>query len=98
MSNAVKWALLAAAAVALIALVVALPFTNFINASQFANSINVVVNTCGDYFTSARGILNNFLTPFGRTVLTGLLYWLFGKWAIMIAIKIGAWIQHFVFK
>ncbi len=98
MSDVVKWALLAAAAVALIALIVALPVAEFVNPTEFGNMIGRLVTLVGDFFQDARGLINNFLTPFGRTVLTGLLAWLFGKMFITLAIKIGAWIYHFIFR
>ncbi len=98
MSNAVKWALLAAGAVLLIGLVMALPFVEFINFGEFGVAISNIVEVAGDLFTSARGLVNCFLLPFGRTVLTGLLIWLFGKWAIMISIKTVTWVYHFIFR
>lgn len=98
MSDAVKWALLATAAVALIALVVALPFTEFIDAKAFGDALTTITTYAGDAFYKARCLINNLFSPLGRTILSGLLFWLFGKWAIMISIKIGAWIYHFIFK
>lgn len=98
MSNAIKWGLLAAGAVVLIGLVFALPFVDFINVEEFANQISVIINNCGEFLQSARGLINCFLPSFGRVILTGLIGWLFGKWALMIAIKIVTWAYHFVFK
>lgn len=98
MSNAVKWALLSAGAVLLIGLVVALPFVDFINFEEFGFAISNIVNVAGGLFSSARGLINCFLLSFGRTVLSGLLIWLFGKWAIMISIKTVAWVYHFIFR
>lgn len=98
MSDAIKWALLVAGAVVIIGLIVALPFMDFMNVGEFADLIQGLVNIAGDGFAFARGLINNFLTPFGRTALTGLMVWLFGKWAIMIAIKISVWAYHFIFK
>lgn len=98
MSNAVKWALLAAGAVLLIGLVMALPFVEFINFGEFGVAVSNIVSVAGDFFSSARGLINCFLLPFGRTVLSGLLIWLFGKWAIMISIKTVTWVYHFVFR
>lgn len=98
MSDAIKWALLVAGAVVIIGLIVALPFMDFMNVGEFAELIQGLVNIAGNGFVFARGLINNFLTPFGRTALTGLLVWLFGKWAIMIAIKISVWAYHFIFK
>lgn len=98
MSDAIKWALLVAGAVVIIGLIVALPFMDFMNVGEFADLIQGLVNIAGNGFVFARGLINNFLTPFGRTALTGLMVWLFGKWAIMIAIKISVWAYHFIFK
>lgn len=98
MSNAIKWALLTAGAVLLIGLVVALPFVDFINFEEFGAAINNIIRVAGDFFNSARGLINCFLLPFGRTVLSGLMIWLFGKWAIMISIKTVTWVYHFIFR
>ena len=98
MSNAIKWALLTAGALLLIGLVMALPFVGFIDFGEFGSAITNIVNVVGDFFTSARGIINCFLLPFGRTVLSGLLLWFFGKWALMVAIKMTTGIYHFVFR
>jgi hypothetical protein len=98
MGDAIKWGLLATAIIVLIALVVALPFTNFIDVGEFTNGLTTIVNVCGNAFTSARGLINSFLTPFGRNLVTGMLIWFFGKWAITITIKITAWVYHFIFK
>lgn len=98
MSNAVKWALLAAGAVALIALIVVLPFTGFINVDEFSSLLVQLATLAKSGLSFGRGVVNNFLTPFGRTVFTGLLYYLFGKWAITVGIKIVTWVYHFVFR
>lgn len=98
MSDAIKWALLIAGAVIIVGLIVSLPFMEFMNVGEFANLISGLVDIAGSSFAFARGLLNNFLTPFGRTALTGLLFWMFGKFAIMITIKITVWAYHFIFK
>lgn len=98
MSDIAKWALLAVAAVAAIALIVALPFVEFINADEFGNMLGRIAEIAGSAFTSARGLVNNFLTPFGRSLLTGIMYYLLGKWVITIGIKVTAWVYHFIFR
>ena len=98
MSNAIKWGLLSAGAVLLIGLVMALPFVDFINFGEFGGAISNIVSVAGGLFSSARGLINCFLLPFGRTVLSGLLIWLFGKWAITICFKTVTWVYHFVFR
>lgn len=98
MSDIAKWALLVAGAVVIVGLIMALPFVEFIDVGEFGALITDLVEICGEHFRFARGLINNFLTPFGRTVLTGLIFWLFGKWAIMIGIKIATWVYHWIFK
>lgn len=98
MGEFVKWGLLVAGAVALIALIVALPFMEFLNVGELSNQIGVVVTYCGSFFANARGLINIFLAPFGRTVLSGLIGYFMTKWIIKLGIKITAWIYHFIFK
>lgn len=98
MSNIAKWAILAGSIVALIALIVALPFTNFINVSEFTSSINGVVTLCGKYFKFGRGLINNFFSTFGRNCINGLLVYWFAKFFITLSIKLVAWVQHFIFR
>lgn len=98
MSTVAKWALLGAGAVVLIGLVFALPFVGSIDLNEFSANISTIVNVCGDFFSNARGLINNFLTPVGRTILTGLMGWLFGKRFLMVAIQIVTWAYHFIFR
>lgn len=98
MSNVIKWGILAAAVVAGIALIVALPFNSFIDVSEFSSAISTVTNICGSCFRFGRGLLNNFFSPFGRSCITGLLYYWIGGFFIKIGIKIVAWVQHFIFR
>lgn len=98
MSDVAKWALLVAGIVALIALIVALPFAKYIDATEFGAALTSIVNVAGDFLTSARGLINNFLSSFGRGLLSGIIVWLFGKAVIPIVIKITAWVYHFIFK
>ena len=98
MGDAIKWALLVAGALIFLGLILSLPFVQFINPGELVAALSNIVSVCGVAFTFARGLVNNFFLPFGRTVITGLMLWLIGKWAIQISIKIGAWIYHFIFK
>lgn len=98
MSDAVKWALLVAGALIVIALIMTLPFVNFIDFDSFSSAITSLVEVCGDALHTARGFINNFFSPFGRTVLTGLMFYLLCKWLITVSIKITIWIYHFIFK
>lgn len=98
MSDAVKWGLLVAGAVIIIALIVALPFVEFIDLAEFSAAITNIVSIAGSAFRFGRGLINNLLLPFGRTVASGIMIWLIGKWAITVTIKISTWIYHYIFK
>lgn len=98
MSDVVKWGLLTAGLVALVALIMNLPFVQYADAGQLGGAVMNIMNVAGTALLRARGLINNFLLPFGRNLLTGIIAWLFGKWAITVAIKITAWVYHFVFR
>lgn len=98
MSNIVKWALLVAGAVAIIGMIMALPFASYLNTTELGVAIGNIADICGGAFYNARGLLNLFLLPFGRTVLTGLIAYLFTSWIVKLGIKITVWIYHFIFK
>ena len=98
MSDIVKWGLLAAAAAAIIALIVVLPFNDFLDLDELSSSLANVVSIAGNAFTFGRGLINNLLLPFGRKIASGLMIWLIGKWVLMIGIKTATWAAHFIFK
>ena len=98
MSNIVKWALLAAGVIALIALIAALPVGDLSLIGNVGTYLTQLVNVCADGLSSARGLINFFLFPPVRTFLSGILIWIFFKWALMIAINFVAWVYHFVFR
>ena len=98
MSDVIKWGLLAAAIVAMIAMIVILPFNNYMNFGAVGSAVSSIVSVCGNAFAFARGLINNFLSPFGRTALTGLMAYLFGKFFITLGVKVVSWVYHFVFR
>lgn len=98
MGDAVKWALLIAGLVLIIGLIAALPFVEFIDFAAFADSLTSITNIAGNALYTARCAINNFLSPIGRGILSGILIWLFGKWALKVSINIIVWVYHFIFK
>lgn len=98
MADIAKWALLVAGALVIIGMILSLPFVHFLEYDQVAIMVDRLVVLVGDGFTFARGLINNFIHPFARDVLSGLLYWMFGKFAIVNSIKILVWTYHFIFK
>lgn len=98
MGDVVKWGLLVAGIVLLISLIAGLPFLEFMNLDEFTGAISSLVSLCGDAFKFARGLINNFLTPFGRTAATGLIFWVICKPFILQAIQYIVMVYHYIFK
>lgn len=98
MSNAIKWALLTAGAVLLVGLVLALPFVDVINFGELSGAVSNLISVSGGALQSAKGIVNCFLSPWARGVLTGVIYYEIAKFAITISIKITTWVYHFIFR
>lgn len=98
MSDIVKWGLLVTGAVIVIGLIVAMPLTEYIDIPVFTSAITVIVNICGDGFRFARGAINNLLSPWARSAVTGLAVYIIGKRFLTLSLKIIIWIYHFIFK
>lgn len=98
MGDAIKWGLLVTGIVVIIGIIVALPFVEFIDLASFSDALTTVTSIVGGFFYKARCLLNNFFSPVGRVILSGLLIWLIGKWAIKVALNIIVWVYHFIFK
>ena len=98
MGDVVKWGLLVAGIILLISLVSALPFLDFMNLDELTGAIATVVSICGDVFRFARGLINNFLTPFVRGAATGLIFWVICKPFILQAIQYIVMVYHYIFK
>lgn len=98
MSDIAKWALLGASALLIIGLLVALPFMEGINIQELTSNINNIVSIASDYLVNAKGLINNFLTPVGRTIFCVVLYWIFGKWFLLGTIRITAYAYHYIFR
>ena len=98
MGDVVKWGLLVAGIILLISMVAALPFLEFLNLDEFTGAIANVVKICSCVFKFARGLINIFLTPFGRSPATGLIVWVIIKPFAMQAIRYLVMIYHYIFK
>lgn len=98
MGDVVKWGLLVAGIILLIALVAELPFLEFMNLGELVSAITTVVDICAGAFRFGRGLINNFLTPFGRGAATGLIFWVICKPFIMQAIQYIVMVYHYIFK
>lgn len=98
MSDVVKWGLLAAGVAILIGLVMVLPVGNLSLIGNVGTYLNSLLTVCGGALNSARGLINCFLFEEVRPFLSGLMIWLLFKWAASLAVKITAWIYHFVLR
>lgn len=98
MAEFIKWGLLGVAIVALIALIVALPFMEFLNLGELSSQLGILATELGGFLGGARALINVFLPPFGRTILSGMLAYIMLKWVFLIGIKTTSWAYHFVFK
>lgn len=98
MGDVVKWGLLVAGIILLISLVAELPFLEFMNLDELTGAVSTVVSICGGVFRFARGLINNFLSPFGRGAATGLIFWIVCKPFIMQAIQYIVMVYHYIFK
>lgn len=98
MGDVVKWGLLVAGIILLIAMIAELPFLEFMNLDELVVAVSNVVEICAGVFRFARGLINNFLTPFGRTAATGLIFWIICKPFIMQAIQYIVMVYHYIFK
>ncbi len=98
MADIAKWALLLAGLVAIIALIVTLPVFEALNMQELTNAIAGISSIASGALSSARGIINCFLTPAGRTILTILLGYMFTKFLLKWAIQIVAIAYKWIFK
>lgn len=98
MSDIAKWALLVAGMIAIIALIVALPIFDIINVEELTNTVSSIATICSNALRAARGLINYFLTPVGRNILTVVIGYEFGKFAYKWGIKILAYAYKWIFK
>lgn len=98
MSDLAKWGILVAGALVVIGLILALPIAAGLQPGILSDGVNAILQYCADAFRFGRGLVNNFLLPAARPVLTAVMIWLLAKWVLLIGIKISTWIYHFIFK
>ena len=99
MSDTVKWVILGAAAVAVISgVIMAVPVLAYMDVNVFNGAISTLVTYAGDGFRFGRGLLNNFLSPWARDALSGLMIWIIGKFFFTWGLKIATWAYQGIFK
>ncbi len=97
MSDAVKWAILVSVMVALIVTVLTFPFVQYIDFGVVEQSF-AILSSIGSFFRKARMAINILFFPQARLVLNGLIDYFFLSRFFKLAVKITAWIGHFIFK
>lgn len=99
MSDTAKWIILGAAAVALLSgVILAVPVLEYLDVTVFAGGISTLVNYAGSAFQFARGLINNLLSPWARSALSGLMAWIIGKFFFTWGLKVATWAYHWIFK
>lgn len=98
MSDAIKWGLLVAGIVAVIALVVAIGFGNYILTDTFIEACETVVSYSSKALANARGLINNFFFKEALPVVTFSIGWILLKPFTTFSIKLIVSIYHYIFK
>ena len=98
MTDGIKWALLVTGFILVFGLIVALDIFKYIDLGVFEAAVSTLLNLAGDGFSFGRGLVNNLLSPWARTALSGLMYWLIAREFIIWTIKVSVWVYHYIFK
>lgn len=98
MSDIAKWGLLITGFLIMIGIVVAFPINSYMDVAVFGNAITSVVNLAGNALIFGRGLVNNLLSSWARSALSGLMIWLVAKWLMTYTLKVLVWVYHFIFK
>lgn len=97
MSDVVKWALLVAGALLVIAAIV-IPLSGAIDFSVLTTSLGNLTSTLSTYILFGRKLLNNFLLPPARPLASVVIVFEFTKWFVLLGVRIVSAIYHWIFK
>lgn len=98
MSDLAKWALLVAGLIAIIALIVALPIFSALNVDELTSAVSGIVTAASGAFQAARGIINCFFTPVGRTILSVVINYKLLRFAYKWGVQVVAMAYRWIFK
>ena len=98
MSDIVKWGILIAGIAVLIATILLLPFGSFLDIPHLTEGISSIVQIASSALEDVRAFINMWLHPWARTILSGLMIYLFASWVYKIGVKFTAWAFHWIFK
>lgn len=79
-------------------IILGFPIMLYMNLDVFRAGIDTIVNLLGEYFIFGRGLINNFLSPWARTAVTGLMEWFLCKNFLTFSLKISVWVYRWIFK
>lgn len=98
MGDLAKWAILAAVVITIVSMCVAFPISQYIKLDVYAAGISTIVNYTSEALMFGRGLINNFLSPWARSALSGLMIWLIAKWLLTYTLRITSVVYHWIFK
>lgn len=98
MSDLAKWVILVTAAVAVIALIVALPVTEMIDLSALSEGLTIIADRLGYYLMCARGFLNLFVPEGFEWLITASISWNILSKFLTWAVNIASQAAHYIFK
>lgn len=98
MADIAKWALLVAGLIAIVALILALPIFDALNIDELTRAIAGISSISSTYLQAARGLINYFLTPVGRTILTVVIGYEMLKFLLKWGVQIVSLVYHWIFK
>lgn len=98
MSDAIKWGILVAGIIGVIALVVAIGFQEYIALGPFVTACDTIVSYASKGLSNARGLINNFFFKETLPAVTFVISWVILKPFITFSIKVIVSIYHYIFK
>jgi hypothetical protein len=96
-SDVVKWALLVAGALIVIAAIV-IPLSGAIDLSALSTALGNLTTQLSSYLYFGRCLLNNFLLPAARPLASVVIVFEFTKWFVLLGVRIVSAIYHWIFK
>lgn len=98
MSDIVKWTILIALVILIMASLMALPIFAGFNIPALAGYIGQFIGYCGNAITWGRQFINNFLYPEAITALSGLVFYFVAKPFMLFSIDLTVGISRFIYK
>lgn len=98
MSDLARWGIFLSCGVLIIGIIVGFPIMAYMNVDVFKTAVDTIVSVLGEPLLFGRGLINNFLSPWARGAVTGLMGWFLGKWFLTYTLRITVWVYKWIFK